>query len=368
MASTDHAGGSSVLSPAGDPATVPAPAQAPGGVRRLVANSQGIVGWAFVTPALLGLLTFTVVPIVFAFYISLTDWNGISAPGNAQFVGAENYRQLVIEPGVNRTQFATSVRNNLYYVLGVVPAQTFLAFLLAVIVNQRFLRGKSFFRTAYYFPSITSSIAISLIFIFLFQRNGAINAFLGLFLPTDNINWLDNANGVIHNALSVVGVDEAPAFLADNNFLGLSFWQWLAGPSVTLLAIMILTTWTTIGTLMLIFLAGLQNIPVEVEEASKVDGATARQHFWRVTVPLMRPTLFFVLTISLIGTWQVFDQIFAISAGGPQGTTLTPAYLVYREGFRNFGMGRATAVAFLLFLIIIAFNLIQRRIVRPEED
>lgn len=346
-------------------AAPPAAARRPGG---RLAKSEAFAGWAFVTPALLGLLVFTILPILMAFAVSLTNWNGITAPTQAEFVGADNYSSLLFEQGVNRTDFATAIRNNLYYVLGVVPAQTALAFLLAVVVNQKFLRGKGFFRTSYYFPSITSSIAVSMIFIFLFQRNGAVNYVLSRLTPIENLNWLDNADGVFHNFLGLFGVDSAPAFLADTDVLGLSLWQWLSGPSVTMLSIMILATWTTVGTLMLIFLAGLQNIPGEVEEASKVDGASARQHFFFVTLPMMRPTLFFVLTISLIGTWQVFDQIFAISAGGPQKTTLTPAYLVYREGFRNFGGGRAAAVAFLLFLIIIAFNLIQRRIVRPEED
>lgn len=336
------------------------------GLRRRLGTSERFAGVAFVTPAILGILTFTMVPIVMALWVSFRDWNGITAPGASNYIGMQNYRDLLIEPGVTRTDFATSIRNNFYYVLGVVPLQTTLAFLLAVIVNQRFLKGKGFFRTAYYFPSITSSIAVSLIFIFLFQRNGAVNAFFGIFLPIDSINWLDNANGVIHNVFRAFGVDEAPAFLADRSFMGLSFWQWLSGPSVTMLALMLLASWTTIGTLMLIFLAGLQGISGEVEEASKVDGANPRQHFFFVTLPMMKPTLFFVLTIGLIGTWQVFDQVFAISAGGPQKTTLTPAFLVYREGFRNFGMGRATAVAFLLFIIIIVLTLIQRRVVNPD--
>ncbi len=237
-----------------------------------------------------------------------------------------------------------------------------------MIVNQKFLRGKGFFRTAYYFPSITSTIAVSLVFLFLFQRSGAINQLISALLPGADVrmNWLDNADGVLHNFLGLVGIDSSPAFLADTSVMGLSLWQWLSGPSVTLFAIMILVTWTTTGTMMLIFLAGLQNIPSDIEEASRVDGATALQRFRLVTIPMMRQPLFFVLTIGLIGTWQVFDQIFVISAGGPQKTTLTPAYLIYREGFQNFSMGRATAVAFLLFTLIIVFTLVQRRILKPD--
>jgi len=142
----------------------------------------------------------------------------------------------------------------------------------------------------------------------------------------------------------------------------------LAGPSVTLFGIMLLATWTTTGTMMLIFLAGLQNISMEIEEASKVDGANPRQHFFRITLPMMKPTLFFVLTIGLIGTWQVFDQIYVISGGGPQKTTLTPAYMVYRDGFEGAAMSRAGAISFLLFTLIIALTLLQRRVLKPDED
>jgi multiple sugar transport system permease protein len=336
-------------------------------LRAKLATSESFAGWAFVLPALTGIGIFLVLPIAFTFWISFTDWNGLSPPGSAEFVGVQNYRDLLTEPGVQRTDFAMAIRNNLYYVIGVVPAQTAIAFVLAVIVNQKFLRGRGFFRTAYYFPSITSSIAISIVFIFLFQRSGVINQLISVILPGDvRVNWLDNANGIIHNGFRAVGVDTPPAVLTDNTVMGLSLWQWLSGPSITLFSIMILVTWTTIGTMMLIFLAGLQNIPPDVEEASRVDGTTALQRFRHVTIPLMKQPLFFVLTIGLISTWQVFDQIFVISAGGPQKTTLTPAFLVYREGFRNFSMGRATAIAFLLFVLIIALTLIQRRIIKPE--
>lgn len=336
-------------------------------LRAKLSTNETVAGWTFVLPALIGLTIFLVLPILFTVWISFTDWNGLSPPENAEFVGMQNYRDLITEPGVQRLDFAMAIRNNLYYVLGVVPAQTAIAFVLAVIVNQKFLRGRGFFRTAYYFPSITSSIAVSIVFIFLFQRSGVINQMISVILPGEvRLNWLDNADGIVHNALGAVGVDSAPAVLADNDILGLSLWQWLSGPSITMFSIMILVTWTTIGTMMLIFLAGLQNIPPDVEEASVVDGTSALQRFRYVTIPLMKQPLFFVLTIGLISTWQVFDQIFVISAGGPQKTTLTPAFLVYREGFRNFSMGRATAVAFLLFVLIIVLTLIQRRVIKPE--
>jgi multiple sugar transport system permease protein len=161
------------------------------------------------------------------------------------------------------------------------------------------------------------------------------------------------------------GVHDAPGALR-GEFLNLSWWDWLSGPSVALTSIMILATWTTTGTFMLMFLAGLQNIPEELDEAAALDGATSRQRFFRVTLPMMKPTLFLVLTLGLIGTWQVFDQVYAMTSGGPQKTTLTPAYLVYREGFENSAMGRAAAIAFVVFVIILVFTGVQRLVLRKE--
>jgi multiple sugar transport system permease protein len=242
--------------------------------------------------------------------------------------------------------------------------QTTIAFVLAVILNNKFLKGKGFFRTSYYFPSITSSIAVTLIFLFLFQTQGAINAIL----PGDAINWFDNANGIFHNFLGVLGVDQPPAALAENEFMGVTFWQWIAGPSVAMFAIILLVTWTTIGTFMLIFLAGLQSIPESVEEAAKVDGASTFQNFWHITVPLMRPTIFFVVTIGLIATWQVFDQIYATNFGGPQKTTMTPAFLTYFQSFTNSEAALGAAIAMLLLLVIVISTFLQRRWIRSTGE
>ena len=150
--------------------------------------------------------------------------------------------------------------------------------------------------------------------------------------------------------------------------MGLELWDWLAGPSVALTAVMMLVTWTTAGTLMLIFLAGLQNISPSVEEAAIVDGAGPVQRFFRITIPLMRPTIFFVVTLGLIGTWQVFDQVYAGTAGGPRKTTVTPAYLIYTQAFTNSKAGLAGAIAVILFAIIMVFTLINRRVIRDTGD
>jgi multiple sugar transport system permease protein len=281
-----------------------------------------------------------------------------------RFTGTENYRNLLVKSGSTQTFFFRALKNTVYFVLGVVPVQTVLALLLAVIVNQRWLKARGFFRTAFYFPSITSSVVISLIFMWMFTQNGLINTIISAIYPGyQNINWFQDSTGVIHNILGVFGVDRQNiGDWANSRFVGLTIWDWISGPSVAMLTIMILNTWTTIGTLMIIYLAALQNIPGSVYEAAAIDGASGWQAFRRITVPLLTPTTFFVVTLGLIGTFQVFDQVFVITSGGPAFTTMTIAYIVYDSGFNQSSMGLAAATALILFVIIFTFTLIQRRI------
>lgn len=162
-------------------------------------------------------------------------------------------------------------------------------------------------------------------------------------------------------------MDTAPAVLADGGPFGLSWWDWLSGPSVAMVSIITLVVWTTSGTFMLMFLAALQNVPVALEEASTLDGATRWQQFRHVTLPMIRPTMFLVLTLGLIGSWQVFDQVYVMSQGDPAKTTLTPAYLSYRTAFRDFDYGSGAAISFVLFLIIIVLTLVQRRVLADRD-
>lgn len=334
-------------------------------------REDAIAGWLFMTPAMIIFTLFLIIPIIFALYYSFTDWNGISPPSEAAFIGADNYKQVLAGGGIRQSDFFKALKNTTYFALGVVPVQTILALLLAVVVNQRLLRFKNFFRTAYYFPSITSSVAISLIFLFLYQRSGLINNVLetitfGVWEP---IAWMSDARGLIHIVLEALGITlrDGPEFLR-TEVLGLTVWDWISGPSVALTAIMIMNIWTTIGTMMIIFLAALQDIPSSIYEAASVDGATAWPTFRRITVPMLRPTIFFVVTLGLIGTYQVFDQIYVMSSGGPAKTTLTMAFMVYRNGFRNSQMGLGAAIAILLFIIIFVLTLIQRRITGSEAN
>lgn len=328
-------------------------------------------GWLFVAPVIVLLTVFLLVPILMALWVSFTSWNGQGSPfrPGVPVSGLDNYTRLFTQDGLARQDFMTSIRNNLFYVLTVVPLQTALALGLALAVNQRLLKAKSFFRTAFYFPSVTSSVAISVVFLFLFANSGAINGLLALF-GIDGPNWFADPRGVFHVVLDAVGlvdIDRPPATLADHELLGLPWWQWISGPSVAMCSIISLVVWTTSGTFMLMFLAALQGIPVQLEEASLLDGANRWQYLRRVVLPMLKPTLFLVITLGLIGTWQVFDQVYVMSQGNPAKTTLTPAYLSYRTAFRDFSFGSGAAISFILFMIIIAMTLLQRWLMRDRD-
>jgi len=204
------------------------------------------------------------------------------------------------------------------------------------------------------------------LWLFLFSASGTINAILAK-LSITGPNWFNDPQGVLHLLLGTLGVDSAPAALAQHGFLGISLWEWAAGPSVAMTAFILLAIFTTSGTFMLLFLAALQAVSAEVEEAALMDGANARQRFFRVTLPMLKPTVFTVLTLGLIGTWQVFDQIYTGTQGGPAKTTLTPAYLSYTAAFQNNEWGRGAAIAFVLFAIIVLLTVLQRVVLRERD-
>jgi len=348
-------------------ATTPRPVRprrtGPSGVRR----GEGAAGWLFTLPVLVILGLFLLVPVLMALWVSFSDWTGRGSPlsSSVSFVGLDNYAAVTAGGGLAERDFGIAMRNNAWYVLLVVPVQTALALLLAVLVNGAALRGKGVFRTAFYFPSVTSTVAITVLWLFLFSTNGVINRVLS-YVGASGPNWFNDPSGVIHNVLGAVGVTEAPAALREGGMLGLSWWDWLAGPSVAMSAFIAMAVFTTSGTFMLLFLAALQNLGGDVQEAAMVDGANAWQRFWRVTLPQLRPTLFTVLTLGLIGCWQVFDQIYTGTQGAPGKTTLTPAYLSYHSAFQSQQWGQGAAIAFILFAIIVLMTLVQRWALRDR--
>ncbi len=336
-------------------------------------TAEATSDWLFVTPVLVILGLFLVAPILIAFWVSLSDWTGRGSPlsSGVHFIGLDNYRQLLGEDSLARSDFATSIRNNFYFVLLVVPIQTVLALGLAILLNQRRLKGLSFFRTAYYFPSVTSSVAIGTVFLFLFAGAGSVNAILSA-IGIDGPNWFADPRGVLHMLLGAVGIGggadgPGPDFMTSHELLGLSWWEWVSGPSVAMCTIIMLVIWVSAGGYMLLFLAALQNIPDEVYEAAAIDGASTGRQIFSITIPLLRPTLLTVLTLGLIGTWQVFDQIYIMSKGAPSKTTLTPAFLAYDSSINNGQWGQGTAMSFILFALIIVLTLFQTWALRERE-
>lgn len=284
-----------------------------------------MAGYAFLAPFLVLLVVFAIWPLLDAFWLSFHAYDLFSPP---RWVGLANYRYLF-----TRGDFWRSLANTTFYTVGVVSAQTCLSILLALLMDQK-IRGKTLFRVAFFLPSVTSSVAISLIFMFLFFKNGALNQFLARLHLDAVLAW--------------VGL-QVPV-------------DWLGDVHTALPALMMQNVWSTAGFFMIIFLAGLQDIPQSLYEAAEVDGASPLQQFWYLTLPLLRPTTFYVVTMGLIGCFQVFDQVYVMTEGGPLKATLTMAYLLYREAFVNFDMGYACAIAMVLASIIFACTLLQKRV------
>jgi multiple sugar transport system permease protein len=312
-----------------------------------------IMGYAFLAPYLLVTLIFTVGVVLFAFYISFNRYDIFTPP---EWVGLENYAKAFRE-----RDFLQGLHNVLWYSLIVVPVQTGLAILLAVLLNGP-IRFQQFFRTIFYAPSVTSSVVITLIFIWFYLRTGYANFFisnfLGLFgIEWQNINWLGDPRGLIQLIVQAFGGDIPSE-------------QWyLRGPSIAWMALMFQNIFTTAPTFMIMFLAALQDINPTLYEAASIDGASGWDKFRKITIPLLRPIILLVVVLGTIGTLQVFDQVYLATKGGPLGTSLTPVFIVYREALGSEGiiqMGYASALAFILAMLIFFFTFLQRRFIEKE--
>ena len=307
-----------------------------------------IAGYTFLAPYLLVTFTFTLGVLLFALYVSFTDYGIFTEP---EWQGLGNYSRAF-----QQESFLQALHNVLWYAIIVTPTQTAIAIGLAVLLNTP-MRFKQFFRTVFYAPSVTSSVVITLIFIWLYLKTGFLNYFLenafGLVgIEWVAIDWLGDPRGLIQLIAARFGVTIGP-----------DLW-YLRGPSIAWMALMVQNIFTTAPTFMIMFLAALQDINPTIYEAAAIDGANDWQQFWRITLPLLRPIIVLVIVLGTIGTLQVFDQVFLATAGGPLGTTNTPVYEVFTRALGKLGpiqMGYGAALAFILGLIIFAFTFIQRR-------
>ena len=284
---------------------------------------ETLSAYGFLAPYLIILGAFTLIATFYAFYLSFfyVDFGF----GEPIFYGTKNYQNIWYDL-THGGDFALGLKNIVIYTIGVVILQTALALALALLINQK-VRGMSIFRTSIFLPTLTSSVAIALIFL-----------------------WLYNTHGAINDLLKVVGI-HGP--------------NWLNEPSTALPSIMALNIWTTAPTFMLLYLAGLQDIPEQLYEAARVDGAGSWRTLWSITLPLLRPTTFLVTALGTIGSFQMFDQAYIMegTGGDPLKSTLTPVLVIYNTAFGSSLMGRACAEAVILFVVIFAFTIIQRRFI-----
>jgi multiple sugar transport system permease protein/alpha-1,4-digalacturonate transport system permease protein len=297
-------------------ATLPAPARP----RR--SRSSTWVGWSFILPNFLGFAALTLVPVIASLALSFLDWDSYSTP---RWVGLDNFERMI-----HNDTFWTALKNTTYYAVGHVPLTLCAALGFAVLLNQR-LRAVRFFRTALFFPYITSLVAVAVVWNMLLSPDvGPVNQFL-----------------------RAIGIDSPPG--------------WTTSTTWAMPAVILASVWRDLGYYMILYLAGLQTIPAELYEAAQVDGAGGWQRFWYITVPSLRPTTFFVLIMLTISSFKVFDLIQVMTEGGPGRSTLVLSQVIYREGIAQGRFGYSSAVSMVLFVIVLTITLVQFRLQRRSE-
>jgi len=282
-------------------------------------------------PLILSYGIFLIFPMIYAFVMSFTNWNPVSMRTPLRAVGVANYSELLFKDPL----FWTSLKNTIYYAALRVPAGLVISMVLATLINS-LRRLKGFYRSIYYLPVLTSTVAAAIMWNWIYQpRFGLLNSVLASLIGS--------------LGLQVSGM---PRYLMDAK---------MAMPSIAVMSL-----WKGIGYDIVIFLAGLQGIPSSMYDAAKVDGATGLQAFWHVTVPLLRPTIAFIAITGVIGSLQVFTEMYIMTQGGPVNSTRTIVYMLFDQAFDNSRFGYASAISFVLFAVIMAITLLQRRVLATE--
>jgi multiple sugar transport system permease protein len=267
------------------------------------------LGYALLAPSLFGVVTFLMLPILVVIWLSLYRWDLL---GSLQYVGLANWRSVLADSGFGNSLVVTAA-----FVAIVVPAQTILGLVAATMLARR-LPGTGLFRTVYVLPWICAPLAIAVLWRWILApTDGAVSAVLG-----HSIGWLSD-------------------------------------PSFALPLVSAVVVWTNVGYVSLLFLAGLLAIPGDIHAAARTDGANSWQRFWRITLPMLRPTMFFVLVTGIVSTAQVFDTVYALTGGGPAGSTDLVAHRIYAEAFGSAAIGRASVMAVVLFVILIGVTFVQ---------
>ena len=278
--------------------------------------------YIFLTPALLAIFVFFLIPVIAAFIMSFTDFD-IYSLGNfhlVRFIGLTNYIKIFDDP-----LFWQALKNTLYFVVAGGPLSITVSLGAALLLNSKLVKFKGAFRLIYFMPVVTTLVAVSVLWRFIYQpRFGILNYLLG--------------------------------------FLGASPIDWLGDPHWAMPAIILMAVWKNFGYNMIIFIAGLQNIPEDLYEAANIEGASAWQQFKHITIPLLAPTTLFISIITMIGYFQLFAEPYIMTQGGPLNSTLSIVLYMYQEGFRWWNMGYSSALAFILFFIILVISLIQLKV------
>ncbi|MEK5143923.1 carbohydrate ABC transporter permease [Paenibacillus sp. FSL M7-0134] len=269
-------------------------------------------GLLFALPAILGLMIFTIGPIVASFVFSLTDW---TIGGQMTFIGLDNYRTILTEDAT----FSQSMFVTTYYALGSVPLGLAAAFIIALLLNQK-VKGLSVFRTIYYLPTIVPSIANTMLWLWMFNPDF----------------------GLLNSLLEGVGLPGS---------------KWIYDENTAIPSLIMMSTWG-IGNTVIIFLAGLQSVPTHLYEAAEVDGGNRWHKFFHITIPSMTPTIFFNLVMSLISTFQAFNQAYVMTNGGPNNSTLFYVFYLWRTAFTETKIGYASALAWILFFVILVLTVL----------
>lgn len=276
----------------------------------------------FLLPWIITFSLFSAFPIIFSLSISFTDYSGLNPSFN--FVGLENFIELFSDE-----IFLIALRNTAIFVVGTIPFTTTIALLLAVLINSKVVKLKGLFKAGFFLPSVMSMVVIATIW-----------------------RYMYSADGIINTVLQTFGIEKTTG--------------WLASPDTALGSIMIMNIWAAIGYYTIIFLAGLHSIPEQLYESASIDGASSIKKFFNITLPLIKPTLFFVIAINTIRSFQIFSEIFTMTQGEPLNSTQTIVHYLYIKGFRQFEMGYASAMAYVLVVIIMIVTLIQQRALRSE--
>ncbi len=278
---------------------------------------ENIAGYLFLAPQMLGVLIFSVIPIVFSFYLGFTDWDYISGLDNIEWVGLKNYVDMWKD-----VAFRDSLINTFIFTAATVLLELALGIVVAVIIDKR-VYGSAYFKVAFFVPYISSLVAVSVVFKAMFQ-------------PT---------YGPVNQFLMSIGIQDPPGWFGDA--------KW------SLAAVILLTVWRDLGYYVIVFLAALKGVPKDLYEAASLDGASGLRQFFSITVPMVRPTTFFLMVTGIIGSFKAFDQIAVTTQGGPGTSSSVLVYYIYNSAFKFYKMGYASAMAWVLFIIIFIVTLIQ---------